>query len=144
MRLHRPQQARKYFTVEEANRALVLVSRIVSDVVDEYARLLELQEMLEANQRHGPVALLGRLQSEMADSVDRLQEYLIELEEVGVDLRDFGRGLVDFPSRMGGREVCLCWQFGEPRVAFWHEPNEGLAGRRSVAELEPAGVGASE
>jgi len=37
---------------------------------------------------------------------------------------------VDFPSLREGREVYLCWQLGEERVAFWHELNVGFAGRQ--------------
>lgn len=58
---------------------------------------------------------------------------LAELEERGIVVRDLERGLVDFPSRHpGGREVLLCWQFGEPDLAWWHLPEDGFAGRRPL------------
>lgn len=60
-------------------------------------------------------------------------EALAELEERGVVLRDLERGLVDFPSRhASGREVLLCWQLGEPDLAWWHLPEDGFAGRRPL------------
>jgi uncharacterized protein DUF2203 len=60
-------------------------------------------------------------------------EALAELEERGIVLRDLERGLVDFPSRHpGGREVLLCWQLGEPDLAWWHLPEDGFAGRRPL------------
>ena len=56
-----------------------------------------------------------------------------ELEARGIVLRDIERGLVDFPSRHpGGREVFLCWQLGDPDLAWWHLPEEGFAGRRPL------------
>ena len=33
-----------------------------------------------------------------------------------------------------GREVYLCWEEGEPEIAFWHEPETGFAGRRPLAD----------
>jgi hypothetical protein len=128
-------RGRKVFSVRQANRALVLVRPIVTNIVDEYAKVLEIQEMLELAQRHGSVQYINRLQSDMAASVSRIQGYLDELDQVRVELRDLARGLVDFPSRMDGREVCLCWQLGEPGVSYWYERGSSLAARRPVAEL---------
>lgn len=41
-------------------------------------------------------------------------------------------GLVDFPSTLDGRWIHLCWQSGEPRVAYWHELTAGYAGRQPI------------
>jgi hypothetical protein len=65
-------------------------------------------------------------------------EALAEIEARGIVLRDLERGLVDFPSRHpSGREVLLCWQLGEPDLAWWHLPEDGFAGRRPLP-LPPA------
>jgi len=126
------------FSLRRANRSLVLVRRIVSDIVAAYGKLLEVQEMLELRQRHSAVDELQRLKAASGELVKRLQSYLCELDDVGVKFRDFARGLVDFPALVGGREVCYCWQLGETDVQYWHYPDEGLAGRRPICEL--AGV----
>jgi hypothetical protein len=42
-------------------------------------------------------------------------------------------GLVDFPTTLDGRWVYLCWQSGDPKVAYWHEVSGGYAGRRRIA-----------
>ena len=42
------------------------------------------------------------------------------------------RGLLDFPTTYQGRWVLLCWQRGEPQVAYWHELNAGYAGRQEI------------
>jgi hypothetical protein len=55
-----------------------------------------------------------------------------QLQAVDVVLRDADRGLVDFPSLREGELVYLCWQAGEPHVAFWHEPDAGFAGRQPL------------
>ncbi|MHC4718418.1 MAG: DUF2203 family protein [Planctomycetota bacterium] len=124
-----------FFSLRRANRALVYVRRVVSDIVTEYARLLELQEILELHQRNGDVDDLERVKAASGEVVARLQGYLCELDGVGVKFRDFARGLVDFPARVGGREILYCWQLGEPSVQYWHHPGEGLAGRRPICEL---------
>ena len=50
----------------------------------------------------------------------------------GVVLRDPESGLLDFPTRIDGRDVFLCWRQGEDRVAFWHGPETGFSGRRPL------------
>jgi hypothetical protein len=55
-----------------------------------------------------------------------------QLEAMDIVLRDADRGLVDFPSIREGEEIYLCWQADEPRVAWWHEPDAGFAGRRPL------------
>ena len=54
------------------------------------------------------------------------------LNAKGIVLRDPESGLVDFPAKREGREVFLCWRLGEDRVAFWHGPESGFAGRRPL------------
>ncbi len=123
------------FSLRQANRSLVLVRRIVTDIVDQYTKLLELQEILEMHQRDGDVGELALIKAASGEAVERLQGYLRELDEVGVKFRDFARGLVDFPACVGGQDVHYCWQLGEDSIQYWHAPGEGFAGRRHVCEL---------
>jgi hypothetical protein len=53
-----------------------------------------------------------------------------ELEGLGVQLKDFDRGLIDFPSLRDGRVVLLCWQLGEgDELEWWHDMDAGFGGR---------------
>lgn len=61
-----------------------------------------------------------------------LRRELEDLIGLGIVLRDAESGLVDFPSQVEGREVFLCWRLGEDRVAYWHGPEGGFAGRRPL------------
>ena len=57
-------------------------------------------------------------------------EEMSELEDLGVQLKDFDRGLVDFPSLRDGRVVLLCWQLGEgDELEWWHDMDTGFGGR---------------
>jgi hypothetical protein len=59
------------------------------------------------------------------------------LGKAGARVKDPRAGLLEFPARRGGREVLLCWRVGEPALVFWHECDEGFAGRRRVDEEGP-------
>lgn len=85
--------------------------------------------------RHAPapVASTDPAEAEPLGTAIGPAEALAEIEDRGIVLRDVERGLVDFPSRHpGGREVLLCWQAGEPDLAWWHLPEDGFAGRRPL------------
>ena len=56
-----------------------------------------------------------------------------ELAEIGIQLKDHSRGLIDFPSLREGRVVLLCWQLREPeKIEWWHETQAGFAGRQHI------------
>ena len=51
---------------------------------------------------------------------------------MGVQVKDFDRGLLDFPHILDGREVFLCWELDEDDIEFWHDIDAGYAGRERL------------
>jgi hypothetical protein len=47
-------------------------------------------------------------------------------------VKDLNVGLLDFPARIDGDEVYLCWKLGEDRIRFYHRQDEGFAGRKPI------------
>lgn len=127
-----PPSDKRYFSVEEANRALPYVSRIVGDVTAAYGRIVQIRRELEGGE---PLVSAAELEREYDRCMDRLSGLIDELHDVGVELKDFEKGLVDFPALHDDREVLLCWKRGEKGIAHWHEVDAGFAGRRPVSGL---------
>ena len=75
---------------------------------------------------------VAELRQELEGAHRDLRGLLAELSELGVQVKDVDRGLLDFPSVVDGQEALLCWQVGEPRIEFWHTPEDGFAGRRPL------------
>lgn len=132
----------QHFTVEQANRTLPLVRKIVEDVVNQHRRwretILELDLVSQSARPEEQIARVEQLEKEALALSRELDGYQRELSDLGIQLKDPRLGLVDFPSDIGGRTVLLCWRLGEPEVQFWHEANAGYAGRQP---LSPALVG---
>jgi hypothetical protein len=122
----------RWFTPEQANAALPLIRRIVQDIVGTYQSVLEQHARLHTLPESVGSEEAGRLVRARDQGVARLGCLQEELEAIGCELKDPECGLVDFPARRRGRPVCLCWKLGEERVAYWHELNAGLVGRRPV------------
>ena len=134
-------EERKFFTIEEARRALPYVARVVKDIMACYSYVLELRERLEIPR---PDDTTSELKRDYEHGMEKLNTLLEEIQQVGVELKDFERGLVDFPAWHDGREVCLCWHVGEQTIGAWHEVDAGFAGRQDITLLEPVGVGKRE
>jgi hypothetical protein len=130
-------ESRRTFTVARANKALPLVAKIAADVVARHAEL----EQLEAERRTAKFEALETVERRIFDAQGRIEHHVNELAQLGVELKDTRKGLVDFTARRDGEPICLCWMHGEPRVAWWHPVETGFAGRRPVSELPPEVLG---
>ena len=72
----------------------------------------------------------------MTTIVRRMEQTVRQIDAWGVTLRDIGTGLVDLPALANGRPIWLCWKLGEDDIAWWHELDAGIAGRKPLIELE--------
>ncbi len=132
--------ARKRFDLDEANRALAYVRKVVDDITTQYGRIIELRRAMEE-------ATTGSVTNQEADhdreqaeasyesAMDRLGGLVDELHEAGVELRDFERGVVAFPAEHHGRTILYSWQPGEDSVTHYHEQDESITQRRSLDGL---------
>ncbi len=133
---------RKYFSVEEANKALPLVRMIMTDIVRQYRVVEDLQRRLSLVQKTSRKSAgdpyseeLAQSQAELDSEESKLGAYIDELRKLGVEFKG-PDGLCDFYSMVDGREVFLCWKLGEPEVLYWHELESNFLGR------QPIGAGA--
>src|SRR5690348_5585919 len=112
--------ATRTFTVEQANRMLPLVRRIVRDIVDAHrtwSRAVKAYENAATWTRaDSQTTQLTPLENDVRRLATEIEGYLRELRELGVDFKGFDVGLVDFPGERDGRPICLCWKLDEDEV----------------------------
>jgi hypothetical protein len=130
----------KFFSVEEANARIPLLRCILRDVTELSHELKGMHERLIRLQTSGAADAdherdIAQLAAEMDCRHERMRGYESELAQLGAVLKDDFLGLVDFPTWMDGREVCLCYQLGETEIAHWHEVDAGYGGRRPIKTL---------
>ena len=132
----------RYFTVDEANRTLPLVRRVVRDIVDEYARwkkLVREYEVLAASEESEESAEQVGMRDDIQKLAERIDGYIAELASIGCLFKGFEEGLVDFYTKMNGHDALLCWRLGEPAVEYWHEIEAGFGGRKRLMTESVAG-----
>lgn len=121
----------KIFTVEEANALLPTVRNILAKVQRAHKQIFSYREAAKKaadGAERGGGGLADGLR--YAALLIGLSAQMAELESLGVQLKDFDRGLVDFPSLRDGRVVLLCWQIGDgDELEWWHDVDAGFAGR---------------
>jgi hypothetical protein len=129
----------KLFTRDEADKTLPLVRVIVRDIVADYDVFSKKSQELNAitaRMATKPSKEDLRVQQELEDSVGavkkRIAEAALELEELGIELKDCQLGLVDFPSKIGDEIAYLCWKYNEEKIAFWHGLSDGFNGRKPL------------
>ena len=121
----------KLFTIQEANALLPSVRGILAGIQQAHRGLAQYRDQAkkasDAADQGGGGLKYGVV---YATLLTELASYIAELERIGVQLKDFERGLVDFPSLREGRVVFLCWQMGEgDELEWWHDVDAGFAGR---------------
>lgn len=124
----------RYFTLEEAQATLPQVKKLMEQVQSARREILRLRPdalpAIEQAALNGGNKLLG----ELAVHVMRLEEGVRGIMALGAVIKDIDAGLVDFIGLRNGREIFLCWQYGEEAIGYWHELNAGFAGRRPLDE----------
>lgn len=130
----------KFFSVEQAERALPLVRRIVDDIVQTVARHKELtKERLAIPPHPNPGSeaeeRVFRLDRDLAEVEKEFRRFALELQAIGVELKDPELGLIDFYSRFNDQVVYLCWRRDEgEQIKYWHRLDGGFRGRQTITE----------
>ena len=130
----------KTFTLSEAQTLLPVLEALLLKARAAGARAGELErEMQQLSQRifmsggmHVDVSAAARRRAEREKSMKEAEDTLAEIDEIGVQVKDLEKGLLDFPCLMDGQTVLLCWKLGEKEIGFWHTTDAGFAGRQPL------------
>lgn len=136
----------KCFTVDEANAMLPLVRAIAGDMVmlsREVAERRQRLNRLRAGREISPGDPYSdevcQIEQELEKDLMRLDGYVDELNQLGLEMESSARGLIDFPANMDGRSVYLCWQYNEPEILYWHDLHAGFARRQPMTAAAASG-----
>ena len=122
----------RYFTLDEANALLPELEPLVG-------RLLELRARVTHESRS-----MGEVLSDLRSNVggpgaSRLVKEFEEIEllirrvqSYGCVVKSLEAGLLDFLCERDGRDVFMCWRYGEPSIQFFHELHLGYSGRQAI------------
>jgi len=119
----------KYYTPKEANEALTIVRPMLKELMEIGERIRihqpEYWSVVQKSAGNGGNPVLSKLLPDF----DRLDALLHKIQDMDIEVKDLSIGLIDFFAMHDGREVYLCWKYGEDGIQYWHEIDAGFQGR---------------
>ena len=134
--------ADRNFTLEEAHTLLPILESLLKQAIQGKKLIedvdAELQETAHRVFLSGGMLLnivhLAKRKAEREKAIRRIKDALGEIDATGVQVKDLDIGLLDFPCKVEGEVLLLCWKLGEREITHWHGTGEGFAGRKPIDE----------
>lgn len=123
---------RKHFTLEEARALLPELRSMFQDAHRRLDVVQKVDKELGKKLKQTGAEVGGEKVSGLLMDMLQLNTQLRRLQEMGIQIKDFERGLLDFPHLRDGREVFLCWELNEDDIEFWHDIDAGYSGRERL------------
>ncbi len=127
-------QARTY-TLSEARAALPQVKAFMAKIQQARQAILKLRPTAWPAIQQAATNGGSHAAGEMALHVMRLEDGVRGILAMGIFIKDLDHGIIDFLGMRDGREVLLCWRYGEADIDYWHDVNAGFAGRQEIDGL---------
>jgi hypothetical protein len=122
----------KLFTVEEANTVLPEIKPLMATLLEKRAKVMVLRQGNENLLDDLRVDVGGPVLNELLHEFDAIEQLIHTIQDYGCVVKDINVGLLDFPAEIDGRQVFLCWRYGEEDVAHYHGIHEGFNGRSPI------------
>jgi len=134
--------ADRTFTLEEAQLLLPVLESLLRTAIDgkKLIEAVDAEFQALANRVFQSGGLLVNVvhmaerKAEREKAIPRVKDALAEIDATGVQVKDLNIGLLDFPCKVEGQTVLLCWKLGELGITHWHDETEGFAGRKPIDE----------
>jgi hypothetical protein len=120
------------FTLQQANDALNTIRPMIDEMQAIRKKVLESHpeswpDVVRTAGNGGNLAL-----SKLLYDFERFDQLVHQILNMGIEIKDINTGLIDFPALRNDRTVYLCWRYGEEDIQFWHEIDDGFAGRQPI------------
>jgi len=132
--------ADRYFSPADVEALIPRLTAVMERVLGARREAMTVEQRMKAEQQRITMAGGAAFDRDTWVADQERRERLVERMRAGLDAitrlggvtKDLEQGLVDFPHVREGREVNLCWKFGEKAIRYWHGLDEGYAGRKPL------------
>ena len=130
----------KYFSVVEAEALIPELEKIFEAVAELAAQAelksASLRRRQETDESDPAAAAIERAQLQFL--AQGINERLQQIVELGALPKGIEPALVDFPHRLEGKDVYLCWRLGDKRLTHYHGMDEGFSNRQPIPRRRPS------
>lgn len=124
----------RVFTLSEARSLIPRLRKLLARVRDEREELIDMRVELDRAREKAEQDGGSPLGPQYLIHLIAFSEAVQEVQSLGVHIKDFRTGLIDFPYELEGRIVYLCWKPDEEEINWWHETDAGFAGRQLLTD----------
>jgi len=132
--------ADRYFSPADVEALIPELTAVMERIRDARREAMAVEEGMKVEQQRITMAGGAAFDRDRWQADLNRRERLVEgmraglqaITRLGGVTKDVDQGLVDFPHLREGREVNLCWKFGEKAIRYWHGLDEGYAGRKPL------------
>ncbi len=129
----------KYFTTDEADALIPDLEKIFECVAELTAqaevKAAGLRKRQQTADQDHAAEVIER--SQLQFLAQGINDWMQKIVELGALPKGVDPALVDFPSRVEGREAYLCWKLGEKKVTHYHPVDEGFSTRKPLPKRAP-------
>ncbi|MEJ7621839.1 MAG: DUF2203 domain-containing protein [Aquificaceae bacterium] len=122
----------KIFDIDTARDLITVIKPIVEEInlkkEELYSCLARLEEEKDELERL-------YLKSHVEDLDTEIRRLFQKIEALGGVIKGIDPIIVDFLSFHQNRYIWLCWKEDEDTIMYWHELDEGFAGRKPIELL---------
>jgi hypothetical protein len=130
------------FTLDEAQMLLPVLESLLKQGIQGKKLIeevdAELQETAHRVFLNGGTMVnvihLAQRKAAREKAIQRIKDAVAEIDATGVQVKDLDVGLLDFPCKVEGEIVLLCWKLGEAKISYYHGTTDGFAGRKPIDE----------
>lgn len=122
----------KVFDLDTARDLIAIIKPIVEEINLKKEELYSCIARLEEEEDELEKLYL---QSHVNDLDMDIRRLFQKIEALGGVIKGIDPILVDFLSFHQNRYIWLCWKEDEDTIMFWHELDEGFAGRKPIETL---------
>ncbi len=122
----------RYFTLAEANALLPKIEPLMAELLERRAKAVRWSNQIVDLLQDTHVDFGGALPTAIAQEFMQIEALHGEIKSFGCIVKNFEAGLIDFLAQIDGRDVYLCWRYGEDQVQYYHELHAGFRGRKAI------------
>lgn len=124
----------KPFTLAEANALIPIISPLMGQLVQQQAQLAHRYQQLGDVLDRAWQNVASPTTNALVQDFTCIESLVSQIRAHGCRVTDINVGLVDFLTEINGREVFLCWKYGESHITHYHNLESGFAGRQPLPQ----------